>query len=125
MSERGLAVTLGNELHYLEGGDQYGRDEIFERTVLFLAKGFNIEALRLHGAEDLLDGPTQPVEADDAACIVDVFDPMGREQKPERRWLAFGRLDLAADDERHANRLGQATGSIVTLWPLDLDPAEF
>jgi len=53
----GNAVALGDELHDLDGGDQDGGDELFERTIFLLAQRFDGEALRLHGPEQLLDIP--------------------------------------------------------------------
>ena len=120
----GFTVALGDELHHLDCGDQDGGDELFERAVLLLAQGFDIEALGLHGAEHLLDGPAQAVKADDPARIGDVVDPMGGEQEPQRRLLALGRIDLAADDECHADGCGQTVGGGAMFGPLDLDLAE-
>ena len=119
-----LAVALGDELHHLDGGDQDRGDQLFERAVLFLPQRFDSEALCLHGPEQLLDGPAQAIEADDAARVGNVVDLMGREQEPKRRLFAFDGIDLAADDERHADGFRQAAGVAVAVGPQDLDLAE-
>ena len=111
----GFALALVDELHHLDCGDQNGGDEFFERTVLFLPQRFDGKALCLHGPEQLLDGPAQAIEADDAARVGDVVDLMGREQEPKRRLFAFGGIDLAADDQRHADGFGQAAGVAVAV----------
>src|SRR5271166_2988005 len=41
----GFALALVDEPHHLDGGDQNGGDEFFERTVLFLPQRFDVEAL--------------------------------------------------------------------------------
>ena len=49
---------------------------------------------------------------------------MGREQEPKRRLFAFDGIDLAADDQRHADGFRQAAGVAVAVGPQDLDLAE-
>lgn len=93
----GFALALVDELHDLDGGDQNGGDELFERPVLLLAQRFDVKALGLHGPEQLLDGPAQTIEADDAAGIGDVVHLMGGQQEPERRLLT-----IRGDDEGHS-----------------------
>jgi hypothetical protein len=41
----GFTVALSDELHHLDRSDQNDRDELFERSVLLLPQGFDIEAL--------------------------------------------------------------------------------
>ena len=73
----------------------------------------------------MLDRPAQAIEADDAPRVGDVVDLVGGEQEPKGRLLALWRIDLAADDQRHADGFGQAAGGGVPFGPQDLDLAEF
>src|SRR5215469_5694423 len=59
------AVAFMHHLQYLDRGDQGGSSEVLERPTFLYARGFDVEALRFHDAEQLLDGPTLPIEADD------------------------------------------------------------
>src|SRR5438128_6639824 len=58
----GFALTLSDELHDPDRSDQNDRDELFERSVLLLPQGFDVEALGLHRAEQLFDGPAQTIK---------------------------------------------------------------
>jgi hypothetical protein len=80
----GFARALGDELHHLDRSDENGGDELFERAVLLLPQGFDSEALCLDRAEQLFDGPAQPIKADDPACVGAVTDRMRGEKEPER-----------------------------------------
>src|SRR5262252_2210512 len=40
----GFAVALGYQLHDRDGGNQDSGDELFERTILLLTQGFDVEA---------------------------------------------------------------------------------
>src|SRR5579862_6353100 len=121
----GFAIALVDELHNLDGGDQNGGDELFERPVLLLTQRFDIKALGLHGPEQLLDGPAQTIEADDAAGVGNVVRLMGGHQEPDCRLLSIGGIDLAPDHERHGYRLGQARGGLAVGRTYNLDPAKF
>src|SRR5690349_7410384 len=59
----GCTLALAHELQDGDGGDQAGSDQLLERAALGQPRGFNIEAVRLQGAEQLFDGPALAIEA--------------------------------------------------------------
>ena len=103
----GGAIALRHELHRCDGGDQDGRGQLLQRSLL-LAQGFDLEALRLHGPKHLLDGPALAVEANDPPRGLDILNLVGGQKPPMRRFVALRRIDFARIDEPEASRFWAA-----------------
>jgi hypothetical protein len=82
------------------------RNELFERPILLLPQGFDVKALGLHGAEQLLDGPTLTIEVNDPASIRNIVHCVRGQQAPMSAINACRRIDLGCLDQaqRHSPR---------------------
>src|ERR687898_898492 len=98
IGERALshAIALVDQLQHADSGNECGGNELLEWSLSSQAQRFNLKALALEGAEQLLDCPTRPVEADDPAGIADSGHAVGREQAPMGRFDARRRIDSQA-----------------------------
>src|SRR5215469_4093429 len=110
------AVAFMHHLQYLDRGDQGGSSEVLERPTFLYARGFDVEALRFHDAEQLLDGPTLPIEADDPPGCRKVRRGVRCQQTPMWRLDLLRRIELAClhepqrDLRRQRRRASRPTG---------------
>jgi hypothetical protein len=100
------------------------RRRAFQRPALLLAQRFDVEAFGLGGAEELLDGPAQAIEADDPARVGGVVDGMGRQEPPMRGRLALRAIDLTRLDEVQLEAFRQRLAALAVLGPAVLGPAD-
>src|SRR5688572_4268732 len=98
----GLVITAIACLHELEGNDRRlgcDRDQLEEPLGSPDLAVFELEALRLEDAEELLDQPPPLVPFDDAPSLFCRGHRMRREQPPMQRLNAGLRLDLTHIDQ--------------------------
>jgi hypothetical protein len=86
-------------LHDLDGGDEGGGGEVFEGVAIGEQALFDVEALRLEGAEDLLDDPAAAIEFDHEEGLLEGGDLVCGVEAPVHGGLAGGRVGLAYVDE--------------------------
>ena len=123
----GPSVALRGHLQDDGGGQQAGEDQAVARVFLADPQAFDVEALALHGAEELLDLPALRVALGDVERVLDRLDGARGQQPPVHRPGAagaciVGRGLLAKVDISHRDRLG--AGLAVLLRRPELEPAE-
>ena len=102
------AVSRIDELDGSHRGRESNGGEV-EQARGILNLGFlQAEAVALHAAEHLLDAPAQAIEPHDVACGSELVgftnNRQGREQAPDVRIFALGRVDLHGGRNGHGCR---------------------
>ena len=97
-----LAAAM-NQLHDHGRRDQRGGGKTLERRGVLEQARLEVDRLRLHGPEQLLDGPAPAVERHDVHGILERRHRTGGEQAPTHRLPAGRRIDLAHLDRIDAD----------------------
>ena len=116
------AVAGIGELHDAGAGLERQGGELEQPLGGFQLAVLELEAVRFHGAEQLLDAPAQTVEAHHLLRIGGVVDGQRRQQTPQQRLAALGRVDLDRLDEAEREAVWIAA-RVGAGRPRDLDGA--
>jgi hypothetical protein len=107
----------------LDRCDERCCSQVLEWAALDHAHGFDIEALGLHEAEQLLDCPALAVQVRDLARICERCHAMRRQQSPMHRRDVCRRIDLARlhQSERDLLRQFGLFAWAFAPWPQQAD----
>src|SRR5436309_852965 len=96
----GVAVSRLHELLDSDGSNRSSSDEVDHCLRVTDICLLDIEACRFQGAEELLDRPTRPVEADHPTGVVHGRYSVGGQKPPMHRWTAIFRLRYLTDSDQ-------------------------
>src|ERR1019366_4124512 len=101
------AVSGLNELHYRDGGNRRGGDQVDHSTRLADVGLLEVEAGCLECAEVLFDDPAQPIEVGNSTRFAKARDRMRGQKPPMNRLAILGLRRLAHIDQHQGDGFGQ------------------